>query len=379
MRNTLILLTLAAIGIFAFFPCENSAPAQITLTNSATGGPPSATTTGSQHSYDKVNFMVGASSCKRTPATNTDHLPTLAALDPTSVGNGGASAAPGFTIQWWYKPVAPTAFAYHWSDRGWGSFRCFQNGAAGVGEVVIRGPLVDCKTTGSVLVNSTSPTGWIHLAVTVDTKANLTTWYVNGKLNNTSVPNITGKGTAFVCLGDTGSSSGYEGNADDFRIYNWARTAADVAADYTKMATGNGPSGSPNVPDLGYYMCELPGYTCKAPATLSLGTSGPVDLSNGPATDFFQIAASLGNKTVLNLGPCSVKLDVDAVLLYSIMYGAPIFNGYRGTLVAGTGTGKFSPPVIAALVGLDVYHAAVAYGKAGITACSNTVKTNLTK
>ena len=381
MQKTAILFTLAIMGIFAFFPCENTAPAQLTLKNSATGGPPTATTTGTgtEHTFDNVNFMVGASSCFRTPATGMAHLPTTAALDPTSTGNGCATADPGFTIQWWYKPLAPTAFAYHWSDRGWGSFRCFQNGAAGVGEVVIRGPLVDCKTTGSVLVNSTNPAGWIHLAVTVNTKANLTTWYVNGVLNNTSVPNITGKGTSLACLGDPGSSSGYDGNVDDFRIYDWARTAADIAADFTKTAAGNGPSGSPNVPDLGYYECELPGFTCAAPAALSIGTSGPIALSGGPATDFYQIAASLGNSTTINLGKCSVMLDIDGILFYSIAFGAPFFNSYSGTLVAGAGAGSFAPPNEIALIGFDVYHAAIAYGMAGVTDCTKTVKTTLAK
>ena len=378
MRITLVLLTLAITGIFAFSPCENSAPAQITLTNSATGGPPTATTTGTAHSYDKVNFMVGLSSCKRSPASGTAHLPTKAALDPTSVGNGGSTAMPGFTIQWWYKPTAPTAFGYLWSDRGWSSFRCFQNGVAGVAEVIIRGPLTDCKTTGAVLQNAVNAKGWVHLAVTVDTKNNVTTWYVNGVKNNSAASNISGKGTAFVCFGDTGSS-GYDGSQDDFRIYNWARDARDIAADYMTMAKGIGPSGSTNVPDLGYYMCEMAGYTCNAPNALSIGTTGSITLSNGPATDFFQIAASLGNTTEIKLGPCSVKLNVDSVLLYSIMYGAPIFNGYKGTLVGGIGSGKFNPPALVALVGLDVYHAAVAFGAGGITACSNTVKTNLTK
>ena len=298
MRNaTVFLVMLAVLTAGAALTS-----AQITLTNSATGGPPTATTVGTAHSLDATNFVVGSGSVLRTPASGTDHLPTAAALDPLSVGNGGAAADPGFTIQWWYKPKAPTTFGYHWSDRGWSSFRCFQNGAAGVGEVIIRGPMTDCKTTGSVLVNSTNAAGWLHLAVTVNTKLNTTTWYVNGVINNSAVAGITGKGTAFVCFGDTGSSSGYEGNQDDFRIYNWARTAADIKADYMMAASGNGPSGSPNVPDLGYYKCDPP-TNLIASGTAQPGTTVTLGLTatNSPGLQY-QLGSSLG------VGPIAIEI-----------------------------------------------------------------------
>ena len=61
------------------------------------------------------------------------------------------------------------------------------------------------------------------------------------------------------------------------------------------------------------------------------------------------------------------------------MFGAPVFNNYSGTLVSGAATGSFAPPAIPALVGLDVYHAAIAYATPGVTDCTNTVKTNLTR
>ncbi len=120
-------------------------------------------------------------------------------------------------------------------------------------------------------------------------------------------------------------------------------------------------------------------FTCNASAKQSVGTSGAISLSSGPATDLFQIAASMGNKVKIDLGKCSVYLDPDGVLYYSIMFGSPYFNGYSGTLVGGAGQGKFSPPALPALVGLDVFHAAVAFNKGGVTACTNTVKTELTR
>jgi len=136
---------------------------------------------------------------------------------------------------------------------------------------------------------------------------------------------------------------------------------------------------SPRVWNGTIYYTTTGSFTCNASAALSVGTPGSVDLSGGPASDYFLIAASLGNTTTINLGACSVSLDVDEILKYSLLIGVPIFNGYSGTLVAGVGAGTFAPPNMTALIGHDVYHAAVAYDLSGITACTNTVKTTLTK
>jgi len=119
------------------------------------------------------------------------------------------------------------------------------------------------------------------------------------------------------------------------------------------------------------------GFSCTAPVSQSIGTSGPVDLKGGPATDSFQIAASLGNTNTINLGKCSLKLDLDGVFIYSVQFGAPFFNGYGGTLVGGGASAKFSPPNMPVLIGVDVYHAAVSYNGGGVTGCTNTVKTTL--
>lgn len=121
------------------------------------------------------------------------------------------------------------------------------------------------------------------------------------------------------------------------------------------------------------------GFTCNATSNLSIGTSGSVDLNGGPATDFFQMAASLGNTNTINLGKCSLKLDTDGVFNYSVQFGAPFFNGYGGTLVRGAASGKFSPPNMPVLIGVAVYHAGVSYNRSGPTACTNTVKTTLAR
>ena len=382
MRNTIILLALGVMGTIAFCPGGDFASAQITLVNTATGGPPTATTFGTHHSLDTANFMVGGSSCYRTPASGTSYLPTQAALDPTSAGNGGASADPGFTIQWWYKPAVATAFGYLWGDRGWSSFRCFQNGVAGTGDVIIRGPLTDCNTTGAVLQNATNPAGWIHLAVTVNTKTNQTTWYVNGKQNNTAVAGITGKGTALVCFGDN-TSSGYQGNDDDFRIYNWARTAADIASDYTTSAYGTGPSGSPNVPDLGYYECEVP---VKLVAGGSPRPGGTVTLditASGSANLAYQLGSSLGTGPT-PIGNRSLGLSLDDLLQVSVNgYWPGIFSGYSGLVgTNGKATASIHIPAFPLLVGTRIHSAFLILSSSapsGVKSISNTASFTVSK
>ena len=379
MRSTALFLTLALLATVG--------SAQITLLNSATGGPPAATTVGTLHSLDTKVFRIGSASCYRTLGTGNSYLPTSAALDPTSSGSGGANASPGFTVQWWYKPTGPTAFGYIWGDNPWsgagGTFRCFQNGAAGVGNVIIRGPLTELKTVGAPLQNSTSPSGWIHLACVVDTKLNLITWYVNGVFNSKGPANITGKGGNFKCMGYDGSSSGCEGNYDDIRIYNWARTAADIAADYLTSAGGTGPSGSPNVPDLGYYMCDLP-------TNLVVGGSprpgGTVDLflsASGSAKLPYQLGSSLGTGPI-PIGTRNLGLSPDALLVVTVFGYLPgIFSGYAGVIDAGgKAKAKINIPSIPALVGVRIHSAFVTLDPQapfGIRDMSNTASFSITR
>jgi len=115
-----------------------------------------------------------------------------------------------------------------------------------------------------------------------------------------------------------------------------------------------------------------------APDTLQIGTSGAISYGNGPAGDFYQIAASLGQSVQWHFGNCSIFLDPDGVFMYSVLFGVPIFNGYNGMLsAAGGATGKFAVPALKQLVGICVFHAAVAYNKGGVTGCTNTAGTLL--
>ena len=116
-----------------------------------------------------------------------------------------------------------------------------------------------------------------------------------------------------------------------------------------------------------------------APESVSVGTSAVLTFLNAPAGQSYQFAASLGQSPPINFVTCKVCLRFDSVLLASILVGPPVFNYYAGVVPAtGTAVAKFFPPKIPALIGLCVYHAAIAYSpKVGVICCSNTTGTLL--
>jgi hypothetical protein len=114
------------------------------------------------------------------------------------------------------------------------------------------------------------------------------------------------------------------------------------------------------------------------PDQVSLATKAAIQLVQAQAGDFCQMAASLGQMP-FNLGKYTIYLIPDNVFIYSVLYGAPIFNGYAGVVSAqGNAFGTFIPPKIPALVGVCVYHAALTFDKGGLTGVSNTAGLEIT-
>lgn len=294
------------------------ANAQLTLINSATFGDRFATTTGALHSVDAANKMVGNASILRAPgASNSSYLNTNIALDPSKGALLSPTADPGWTIQFWYKPGNPSLFSYLFGDLTWsgasGNFRCFQNGAAGAGNLYIRGPLVQLTTTGAPLSAANLPSnGWVHLAIVQNNKANTLTWYVNGAQNSIITSTGTGVGKNLTLMGYSGSSSaGASGNYDDVRVYNFARPGGDISADYTKAATGAGPSGFQNVPEAGYYRCE----TSVNPHISGIGLNGD---PTGPVTRLFT-----GGSTLDFVVDTPASSNFTALLVFNVFPGKP--------------------------------------------------------
>lgn len=109
-----------------------------------------------------------------------------------------------------------------------------------------------------------------------------------------------------------------------------------------------------------------------APDTVGLGQRLTLNVTGAPAGTNVQMAASLGQTPTTILGH-TLCLAPDTVFFASLQVGAPVFNDYAGvTNRVGGYTARFVPPVMRSLVGLDVYHAGVAYNRT-ILCATNTV------
>ncbi|MBN2491256.1 MAG: hypothetical protein JXQ29_10460 [Planctomycetes bacterium] len=106
--------------------------------------------------------------------------------------------------------------------------------------------------------------------------------------------------------------------------------------------------------------------------TMRLGSKNAISLLDFPVGQFYQVGASLG-QVPLGLAGYTVWLAPDSVLFASLSVGPPVFSNYGGvTSICGTGQAVLIIPSIPSLVGIPVYHAAIAYTNRGIVGATNT-------
>lgn len=160
--------------------------------------------------------LVGAGNSSSTDYVNTGWAPNL----------GGSS----WTLSFWSNNLDTNTYTtlfYIFGDNNTSSFRCFTNGAAGVGNWILRGAgLTDVFAYGGALPTPTVNT------FAFDSATNVVKAYVNGIVVD-SVPqttvNVTGTGP--FKIGGYSTSSGLESNVlmDEFRFYNRCLSDSEVA------------------------------------------------------------------------------------------------------------------------------------------------------
>lgn len=153
----------------------------------------------------------------------------------TNIINTGWQTAFGtasWTISFWSDVSAlPTGTLYYaFGDSTAASFRCFFNGAAGVGNLLLRGGFTDVNVPAAGV-------GGPHVITFVyDSTVPAVYAYKDGVLAVTSNQALNINGTAAGSLKVAGysTSSTWGGGAllDEFRVYNRALSAAEVAATY---------------------------------------------------------------------------------------------------------------------------------------------------
>ncbi|MSR74144.1 MAG: hypothetical protein EXS14_01565 [Planctomycetes bacterium] len=247
-----------------------SAPAQVALLNSAIA-PPSLvrSTVGSGITLDyTVPFLGGGCAARASTAANLSYLPTGVALTPSA----------GFTIQFHYRPWAAQNFGYIFGDgvmvsplTGYsgGRFRMFQSGACycpaytptNSAGLTLRGVPNEVAVTGGPLLSMVNANGWVHIAVRYSPTTNIIDIFMNG-ISMVSVQQTAGpfnwNGTELDFMGDRASTTlAAQAQYDDIRIYPFARSTADIQADWQIVASGMGPSGLPNTPPTTYFECDF--------------------------------------------------------------------------------------------------------------------------
>jgi PKD repeat protein len=184
------------------------------------GGTPTAGVTG--HSLTPGIGLLGNGALVGTTGT-------------TNIINTGwqtAFGAGSWTISFWsdVSAIPTTTLYYPFGDSTAASFRCFFNGAAGVGNVVLRGGFTDVNIPGAGVGGPHS------IAFVYDSTVPAVYGYKDGVLAVTSNQALNINGTALGSLKVAGynTASTWGGGAilDEFRVYNRALPASEVAATY---------------------------------------------------------------------------------------------------------------------------------------------------
>ncbi|MCA9323398.1 MAG: hypothetical protein KDB53_21870 [Planctomycetes bacterium] len=175
-----------------------------------------------------------------TPALGNASLTSGSASTDICRTNTLFSVTGDWTIECWLTATVPgtnTGLGYFFGENSAGGFRAFRGGVAGVNNVILRGGgLLDVTVVGGDAgIGVQTHVAWVH-----DSVAGTVTPYLNGVAQapvSTTVPSITGTDPLGFSIGGHGSTP-YQGDVDEFRFWNQARTAADMLNFYNVELSG---------------------------------------------------------------------------------------------------------------------------------------------
>lgn len=192
--------------------------------------------------------------------------------------------------------TASSTLFYIFGDLNAGSFRCFTNGVAGANNWILRGTGIT-----DVLVNGGAVTASTMTTFVYDQPANTIYGYLNGVLVNTvpqgATPSITSTGGPFKVMGystNVGAPAG--GLLDEFRVYNRALSAAEIAELYNPYATAGFLGADQAIcPSDGAVPFDLPYPASSSGISWSDGTTLPTLTVTTPDTFSVNITGDCGS------------------------------------------------------------------------------------
>lgn len=258
------------------------------------------------------------------------------------VGTGGSSAADRLNTGWatnfpqsWTLslytrsiPGGSTPY-YFCGDSSGKNFRCFSNGIAGVGNVLLR---------GAGITDVTIPNGATPEAKVVHFAYDGTTREIRGYLNGVLVTTVsqlaqftvTGNGPFLV--GGQGTNAGLPagGILDEFRLYDRALSATEIAATWADNAFGPAPEIVVEQP-MGTGLADGVSSVNAGAVTLGQNSISTFTVKNSGTSDLVGLSiikegAQSGDFTVSPLG--ATVLAPNASTTFSVIF-APSARGNR--------------------------------------------------
>lgn len=219
------------------------------------------------------------------------------ASNHVSTGWNTALGNSAWTIMFWTNEIPNTTTLYYqFGDGSASSFRCFNNGAAGATNWLLRGPVTDVPCIGCAPVGSVpSMTAFVYDPLLGNIKS-----YHNGVLNSTvSQGTLNINGSNFYVGGYTSSTGMGSGQLmDEFRLYNRALDANEVLLVYNQCLP---LASSPN--DAGIKVIDGPTNFC---------------------SDTLDITAVIRNYGTGILDSCIVNWELNGVSQPSFTYYGPL-------------------------------------------------------
>lgn len=322
-------------GTGASVPNLASAPPSGTATATIMGG--LAQTGTDLNTAGDGNSLVGSGL-----TSSTDYLNT-----------GWATSLTGsWTISFVTSNIGPSGTLYYiFGDANAALFRCFTNGVAGPSNWILRGPLTDVLIPGGATV-ATHRTTFVYDSVAGNIRG-----YLDGTLVATVAQaplTISGSGPFKVVGYATNVGAPAGGLLDDFRVYNRALSAVEVAnIDTGPTAVSSAPVGSPaaSATSMNFIVTFSEAVSGVTAGDFILTATGSAVGTVGTPSTADGIAWTVPVSGIAGTGTLRLDLNATGTGIVAVAAGStPLFAGFTGGSVHNVAVAAVPPAASIAAV-----------------------------